>query len=303
MPHTPPPHYAIQGAPPRANTDHIRRKFLNLPYAQLSPSQSLDLYLPDEGVGPFPVIIAIHGGAFMGGDKADFQVLPMLEGLKRNYAVASINYRLSWEASFPALVQDGKAAVRWIRAHANQYHFRPDRLAAWGGSAGGYLSTMLGVSAGVAALEDLSLGNANQPSDVQAVVAWFGPTDFGLMDEQLAASGFLAPEGMRHSDPDSPESLLLGWHITEVPELVKAANPETYVHAGLPPFFLQHGKLDMVVPVQQSVNLAAKIESASGANRIRLELLPTAGHGDPQFGTPENVTKVLDFLDECLKTH
>ena len=133
MPPTPPPHLAIQGAPPRANTGHIRRKFLNLPYAALSPSQILDLYLPDEGEGPFPVIIAIHGGAFMGGDKADFQVLPMLEGLKRNYAVASINYRLSWEASFPALVQDGKAAVRWLRAHAAEYHFRPDRLAAWGG--------------------------------------------------------------------------------------------------------------------------------------------------------------------------
>jgi acetyl esterase/lipase len=113
---TPSSHYAIQEAPPLANTDHIKRKFLDIPYAPLSPSQRLDIYLPNEGDGPFPVIVAIHGGAFMGCDKADMQVLPMLEGLKRGYAVVSINYRMSGEAKFPALVQDAKAAVRWVRA-------------------------------------------------------------------------------------------------------------------------------------------------------------------------------------------
>jgi acetyl esterase/lipase len=300
-PHTPPPHYAIEGAPPPANTDHIRRKYLDLVYASLSPAQRLDVYLPEQGDGPFPVIVAIHGGAFMGCDKADLQVLPMLEGLKRGYAVVAINYRLSWQAPFPALVQDAKAAVRWVRAQASQYHFRADRIAAWGGSAGGYQSTILGVSAGVSELEDLSLGNPGQPSAVQAVVSWFGPTDFLRMDEQLAASGFLPPEGMRHSEPNSPESLLLGHPITEVPELVKAANPETYVRAGLPAFFLQHGSLDRVVPVQQSVNLAARLEGALGAGRVRLELLPSAGHGDPQFETSANVKKVLDFLDLNLR--
>jgi len=300
-PRTLPPDYGVEGEPPPANTDHIRRKHLDLAYANQSPSQRLDIYLPDQGDGPFPVIVAIHGGAFMRCDKADLQVLPMLEGLRRGYAVVSINYRLSWEAYFPALVHDAKAAVRWMRAHAEAYHFRPDRLAAWGGSAGGYLSTMLGVSASVPGLEDLRLGNAEQPSDVQAVVAWFGPTDFLRMDEQLEASGFLPPEGMRHSEPDSPESLLLGHPIAGVPELVRAANPETYVRPGLPPFFLQHGSLDRVVPVQQSVNLAAKLEGALGADRVRLELLPTAGHADPQFETPANVERVLDFLDLYLK--
>ena len=109
------------------------------------------------------MILAIHGGAFMGCDKADLQVLPMLEGLKRGYAVVSINYRMSGEAKFPALVQDAKAAVRWVRANAKTIHFDPQRIAAWGGSAGGYLSTMLGTSAGIPELEDLSLGNPDQP--------------------------------------------------------------------------------------------------------------------------------------------
>ena len=114
----------------------------------------------------------------MGCDKSDMQVMPMLEGLKRGYAVVAVNYRLSWEAKFPALVQDVKAAVRWIRANASRYELDPQRIAAWGGSAGGYLASMLGTSAGIPELEDLSLGNPEQPCNVQAVVAWYGPTDF-----------------------------------------------------------------------------------------------------------------------------
>jgi hypothetical protein len=106
----------------------------------------------------------------MGCGKADMQVLPMLEGVKRGYAVVAVNYRLSWEAKFPALVHDAKAAVRWIRANARGYGFDPERIAVWGGSAGGYLVSMLGTSAGVPELEDLSLGNPEQPGHVQVVV-------------------------------------------------------------------------------------------------------------------------------------
>jgi len=297
---TPGSHYAIQDEPPPANTDHVKRKFLDIPYADLSPAQKLDVYLPNEGEGPFLVIVSLHGGAFMGCDRADLQVLPMLEGLKRGYAVVAVNYRLSWEAKFPALVHDVKAAVRWIRANAKQYHLDPDRIAAWGGSAGGYLASMLGTSAGVPEMEDLSLGNPEQPSHVQAVVAWFGPTDFLEMDEQLAERGLRPEPGTEHSGANSPESLLLGEQITKIPELVKAANPETYISPAAPPFFLQHGTLDDVVPVQMSINLAAKLEQVLGMDRINLELLEGAGHGDPQFETLDNVNKVLDFLDKHM---
>jgi len=293
-------HYAIQEIHPAANTDHVKRKYLDIAYADLSPAQKLDIYLPDEGEGPFPVIVSIHGGAFMGGDKADVQVLPMLEGLKRGYAVAAVNYRLSWEAKFPALVHDVRAAVRWIRANARCYHLDPDRIVAWGGSAGGYLASMLGTSAGVQELEDLSLGNPEQPSHVQAVVAWFGPTDFLKMDEQLAERGLQPEPGTEHSGANSPESLLLGEQITRVPELVKAANPETYITPAAPPFFLQHGTLDNIVPVQMSINFAAKLEQVLGADLVQLELLEGAEHGDPQFETLDNVKKVLDFLDRHM---
>jgi len=198
----------------------------DLPYAQVgaantSPAQKLDIYWPAEGDGPFPVILSIHGGAFMGGDKRDIQVLPMLEGTRRGYAVVSLNYRMSGEARFPALVHDIKAAIRWVRANAAIYLLDPDRLATWGGSAGGYLSLMAGFTAGLPELEALSLGNPGAasisgaarlpapPCHVQAVVDWFGPTNFLLMDEQLAASGLAPAPGEEHSGPHSPESLLL----------------------------------------------------------------------------------------------
>ncbi len=294
-------HYAIQETPPAADTDHVKRKFLDIAYCDLSPSQKLDVYLPDEGEGPFPVIAAIHGGAFMGGDKADVHLLPMLEGLKRGYAVVAVNYRLSWEATFPASVHDVKAAVRWIRAHAERYHLNPDRIAAWGGSAGANLAAMLGTSAGVPELEDLSLGHPEQPSHVQAVVAWFGPTDFLKMDEYLAERGLPPEPGTEHSGANSPESLLLGQRIAESPDKVRAANPETYISPAAPPFFLQHGTMDAVVPVQMSIGFAARLAQVVGKDRVQLELLDGAEHGDPQFESPENVRGVLGFIDKHMK--
>ena len=294
-------HYAIQNIHPTANSDHVKRKFLDIRYANQSPAHKLDIYLPDDSTRPYPVIVSIHGGAFMGCDKSDMQVTPMLEGLKRGYAVVAVNYRLSWEAKFPALVQDVKAAVRWIRANASRYELDPQRIAAWGGSAGGYLASMLGTSAGIPELEDMSLGNPEQPCHIQAVVAWYGPTDFLKMDEQLAANGLSPQEDQLHNGVNSPESLLLGQKITEVPERVKVANPETYIRQGAPPFFLQHGTKDGVVPVQQSENFAVYLSKILGKDRVKLELIQDAENADPSFEAPDNVKKVLDFLDKWLK--
>jgi acetyl esterase/lipase len=294
-------HYAVAMQPPPAYTHHITRRYLDIPYASLSLSQKLDIYLPDEGEGPFPVILSIHGGAFMGCDKSDMHVLPMLEGLDRGYAVVALNYRLSWEATFPALVQDVKAALRWVRGNADWYQLDPERIAAWGGSAGGYLSTMLGVSEGIRELEDLSLGYPDEPCNVQAVVDWFGPTNFLKMDEQLTANGLAPLEGTEHSSENSPESLLLGGKITEIPERVKAANPETYIRENAAPFLIQHGVSDPTVPAQQSIGLAENLKRVCGEDRVILELLDGFEHGDRRFDSPVNVKRVLDFIDQHLK--
>ena len=111
---------ALLAQPRPAEVSAIKRKWQDIAYANLSPSQKLDIYLPDEGDGPFPVIVSVHGGAFMFGDKVDGQLTPMLEGLKRGYAVVSINYRLSGEALFPANITDVKAAIRGVKANAVQ---------------------------------------------------------------------------------------------------------------------------------------------------------------------------------------
>ena len=112
---------------------------------------------------------------------------------------------------------------------------------------------------------------------------WFGPTDFLKMDAQLAASGLAPAPEFAHCGANSPESLILGGTITEIPERVAAANPESYLHAGIPPFLIQHGDRDDIVPHQQSVNFATLARSMTGDGMVTLELIPGAGHADLAF--------------------
>lgn len=289
----------MDGRPiPLVDVSRFRRKWLDLPYAHTSAAQKLDLYLPDSGDGPFPVLLYIHGGAFALCDKREIPLEPFLGGLPRGYAVASVNYRLSGEAVFPAALHDLKAALRWLRANGREYHLDGSRIGACGGSAGGYYSAMLGVTADVPELEDLHLGNPGFPCDVQAVVDWFGPTEFLKMDEQLAANG-LGPSD--HSQPDSPESRYLGAPITEIPEKVRQASPITYIHAGMPPILIQHGRMDHLVPVQQSIIFAESLAKQLGRDSFEFEILEGADHADPLFETRENMVRVFSFLDRHLK--
>jgi acetyl esterase/lipase len=286
---------------PDADTAHVARKTFDLPYATLSEAQTLDIYYPATQ-GPFPVILWIHGGAFMGGDKRDQQLEPALKGLERGYAVVSMNYRMSGEATFPALVHDVKTAVRWVRSNAAAHGFDPTRIAVWGGSAGGYLALMAGVAGALPEFDDPVLGNTEQSAEVQAAVAWFPPADFMTMDAQLEASGFVQTPESAHSGPQSPESLILGRQITLIPDLVRRADPAAYIRPGLPPFFIQHGSADEIVPYQQSLVFAGKLATVNGAQTVRYELLLNARHGheDPAFKSQANVDKILDFLDQTM---
>ncbi len=281
------------------DTRGIARKWLDVPYASQSPTEKLDIYLPDEGDGLFPLIVSIHGGAWMIGDKRDVQQLPMLEGLKRGYAVACVNYRLSQEAIFPAQIFDCKAAIRYLRATAGEHKIDGERVAVWGASAGGHLCAFLGTSHWVKELEDPAMGNPGVSTRVQAVVDWYGPTESFLnMDRQLIESGCGVPD---HSGPDSPESRLLGRTITEVPELVARASPMTYITPEVPYFLIQHGSVDQVVPVQQSMAFAARLEQVAGRDKVVFENKKGLFHADPGFETEENVNRDLDFIDSHLK--
>jgi acetyl esterase/lipase len=173
----------------------------------------------------------------------------------------------------------------------------PGRIAAFGGSAGGHLAAMLGVSAGASLFVEPAFGNLDQSDDVQAVVDWFGPTDFLAMDGQLTQS-CLWPRA--HGSETSPESVYLDATIADVPELVAASNPITYVSGAMAPILIQPGTADCLVPYQQSVEFARVIEERVGRDRFELELLDGGGHGDPRFETPENMKKVFDFIDRHL---
>ncbi len=271
--------------------------YTDLAYASGSDAQKLDLYIPTTGTGPFPVVIMVHGGGFMFGDKADGAGLTGVDQLlAAGYAVASINYRLSAEAQYPAQIYDAKASVRFLRANAGKYNLDPENFGAWGASAGGNLVSLLGTTCGVAELEG-DLGNADQSSCVQAVVDWFGPIDFLKMDEQFAGTSC----EQSHNAANSPESKLVGAEIQSVPELVKTTNPMNYIDATDSPFFIENGTADCNIPPIQNKDLADALTAAIGADKVTYVSLEGAGHGGEQFETEENLKLVIGFLDTYLK--
>ena len=278
---------------------HIKIKFFDIPYAVQSESQKLDLYLPDEPDCPAPLIVYFHGGAFSVGDKRNDDLVPLLRGIERGYAVASVEYRKSGEARFPAMVYDARAAIRCLRANAEEYHINPDRIAAWGASSGGWLVSMLGVSAGNPAFEDLSMGFSEYSSEVQAVIDWCAPSgNFLAMDEAFKASG---KGETGHNEPDSPESLFLGTPITLAPELCRLACPCTYASLKSPPFLIIHGGDDPIVPVEQSIMFFDALQSAGGTRHKLYIADGKPHHGDPWFDETWVSDMCFDFLGDVLQ--
>lgn len=245
----------------------------------------LDLYVPDTGEN-LPLIIWVHGGAWRGGDKTNYI---RMEYLKAGYAGASLNYRLSQHAVFPAQIEDVKAAVRWLRANSETYRLDPNRFAAWGSSAGGHLVAMLGTTGDI---EEFEVGeNLNVSSRIQAVVDYFGPTDFLQMDAQSL------PDGLVHDAPDSPESQLVGGPIQEHKDRVSRANPITYVSKDDSPFLIIHGDQDKLVPYHQSVLLKDALEEAG----VPVTLYRVKGGGHGWFRDPKVPELTKAFLEQHLK--
>lgn len=263
--------------------------FRDMPYVNDGHErQKLDLFIPEteEKDEKLPLIIWIHGGAWMAGNK-DFGA--PVDYLKEGYAVASINYRLSQHAIFPAQIQDCKAAVRRLRRLADKLNIDPDRFGAWGPSAGGHLVAMLGTAGDV---NEFEVGeNLEYSSKVQAVADYFGPTDFLQMDE------YRTPDSMIQSGPNSPESLLIGGDIRENKDKAAKANPITYVTKDDPPFLIVHGDSDPLVPHHQSELLEAALKEAGVP--VTFYTVKGAGHGG--FKDP-NVPKLTkEFFDKHLK--
>lgn len=267
----------------------------DLVYAPTHARNVLDLYLPEQGAS-CPLLVWIHGGGWTSGDKSLAANSLALRQAGRGYAVASLNYRLSSDAVFPAQLNDVKAALRWLRANAARFRIDPQRIAVAGSSAGGHLAALSGTTGGIAELEDLGQGAATESSRVRAVVDCFGPASLLEMQAQQQANGCMG--GIQHDAPGSPESLLIGCSagLQACPDAARKASPVSYVSADDPPFLLGHGRRDCTVAFQQSQSLAQALTAAGASARLVLNDL--GGHTETSCPPAADIDS---FLDDSLR--
>lgn len=255
----------------------------NLPYvAGGHERQKLDLFMPPAAAKPCPLLIWIHGGAWREGSKENCPGVGMVD---KGWAVASLNYRLSQHAVFPAQLEDCKAAIRFLRAHAAEYHLDRDRVAVWGASAGGHLVALLG---GTGATRQFDVGaNLDQSSAVSCVIDWFGPTDFLHWGSESV---------IKTENKDDVVAKLFGGPVSEHLELAKQGSPLTWVGKHSAPTLIMHGDRDPLVPLQQSERFAAALAQAGVPCTLRV--YPDHGHGGPRFTDEAARALMIEFVEK-----
>ena len=259
------------------------------------PRQTLNVFYPEKTDKPVPLVVWIHGGAWQAGSKDRSPAMPLLE---QGFAVASITYRFSQNAVFPAQIEDCKTAIRWLRKNSASLNIAPEKIGVWGSSAGGHLVAMLGVAGDV---KDWDKGeNLDQSSRVQAVCDWFGPSDLISFGPQGGNDRVKNPSPFPASDSaDSPEGKLIGGAVPANKDKALAASPTNYVTKDDAPFLIMHGDKDPLVPAAQSTELHELLEKAGVPSK--LVILPGAGHGGPQFNSRETMKQVSEFFAKTLK--
>ena len=240
----------------------VTREYKDVVYDTLSEAQKFDLYLPKEGEGPFPLVFFIHGGGWFSGDKTDGQESAWITLRDKGYAVASINYRLSGEAPHPAGIIDCKTALRYLKAHADEYHIDTQRIAVSGDSSGGHYALMVALTAGNPDFEDLTRGNPEQTSDVACAVVWYPATDLAETMRTVQDGEYT---GFGADFAWSNIERYVGKKIGDVnDEALKAASPIQYITEDIPPVLLQHGNADTICPISQSERLYRAIIETAG---------------------------------------
>jgi acetyl esterase/lipase len=255
----------------------------------------LDIAIPP-GDGPFPCIVMLHGGAWQGGSRKDFSVgekdkngklgPSWIEAVaKKGYVAAAVSYRLAPKYKFPAMIEDARAAVRFLRANAKTYRADPKKFGAVGFSAGAHLALLLGLC-------DKSAGfdvgdNTDESGQVQCVIDFFGPTDLSLYAASPGLEdGYMVP--------------FLGKECKTDPNIYKKASPITYVSKNAPPILILHGTIDLIVPIKHSEMLLKALTDAGAT--AELITFPFAGHGGWDKAEMDKAQiAAFKFLDTHLK--
>ena len=283
-----------------AETDYIKQQWHDVAYMD-GDRHSMDIYLPNDGQGPFPVIVDIYGGGLIFGDKSSHKLEPALRMLDKGYAVVSVDYSLIHQKDFPFQIYEIKAALRFLRAHADEYQLDMDRAALMGESSGAHLAVMTGVSASVDALQNPFMGdNNNQPEIVNAIIAMYGPYAFDQFVSQFEESG-VTPKYAETGTAESFEGQMFNKQAPkDVPQCVKNYNPEMYFNDQMPPILAFAGTADAVVPYQQTVNMIDAARQYVPEEKAVLHLVEGTGHGPASYMTPEFTDEKIAFLEKWL---
>ncbi len=258
----------------------------DLEFAQVGDqSLRLNLHLPPAGVPvKKPLIVYVHGGAWRAGSKSD---MPLVKLVAQGFAVASVDYRLSTVAPFPAQAHDIKAAIRFLRARGSDYQIDASRIAIAGSSAGGHLAALVGVTNGVEELEGIVGEYLSESSAVQAIISLYGASN---LESILGQS---TPRGLGVRIPAL--QLLLGGQPTDQPKLARLASPVAHIDASDPPLLLIHGDADPQMPFEQSLELQRAYEAAK--RPVQLEVIHGGKHGGSEFYDDARSELMVRFLE------
>ncbi|MEQ1856623.1 MAG: alpha/beta hydrolase [Longimicrobiales bacterium] len=274
---------AALGAPAHTAAQTLHRDVV---YATVDgKALGLDIHMP-AGVTNPPLLVWVHGGMWRVGNKG--QLPPVF--VQNGFAVASLDFRQSTDARFPAMVHDIKGAIRFLRAHARDYGYRTDRIAIGGTSSGGHLAALVGVTNGDHELEGSVGGNSTESSDVQAIVSYYGASN---LETILAQS---TPFGLGVREPALRD--LLGALPDATPALAELASPVAHVGAGDPPLLLLHGDQDPQMPINQAHELEGAYEK-DGLD-VYFDVVHGAVHGGDLFYAPEHLDRTLAFLRRTI---
>ena len=288
----------------------ITRKHLDVRYSDVSPNHVLDVYLPESGAGPFPVIVFVHGGGFLGGRKDYGALAPILACVSQGYALISVEYRLSMEAPWPACVHDVKCALRFVTARAGELGIDPERIVLWGTSAGGGINNAVAATLTGRRVDDASLGHPDVRPRVVALVNWFAVADwvslayqhniptektFLVTSPTVADAQQYATRGWKRV-----EDAALGFAVEDDLPRAFATSPIRMVSDEFLPTLFQHGTADVVVPFADTVKMAETVNTRVRAGLATVRPLLGEIHGGPRFYAPDNIVATLRWIDERI---